>query len=412
MKRNYLSVMFCFCCFILFQYKDSFGQSYSWVQLNTPNAYRASAILVGPSGTIYLVNGPTYWTENIFKTSDNGTTWIEISKPIKQADAACINSQGHLFISNYLGVYRSTDEGNTWTKLPGISAANILMYKNGEIYAVYLTDVFRSSNNGDIWKKIPGKSDWVSMQRLAVNSKGHIFVATGAPAQYVRRTTDDGITWQQVRDNGLACYHLYISSKDYLFIDKSGEYYYSGDNGDTWSKTNYGGTVIFSTVSNTNGDIFFNPENGGVYMSKDNCQTYSAINNGLSEMNIRKLYIDHRNYLFAGSANGKLFMNTQSAITAVNENYLGRPSDFILEQNCPNPFNPSTIIGYQLPMDSFVNLRIIDVLGREIETLVNENQSAGFYKVTWQPKNISSGIYFCQLTAKNYSKIIKMVLLR
>lgn len=88
------------------------------------------------------------------------------------------------------------------------------------------------------------------------------------------------------------------------------------------------------------------------------------------------------------------------------------PSSFRLEQNYPNPFNPSTIISYQLPTNSFVLLKIYDVLGKEIKTLVNKNQDAGYYKVNFDGSNLQSGIYFYLLKAGNLSEIKKMLLVK
>ena len=87
-------------------------------------------------------------------------------------------------------------------------------------------------------------------------------------------------------------------------------------------------------------------------------------------------------------------------------------SDYYLWQNSPNPFNPSTVIEYQLPENGFVILRIIDILGREVETLVNENKSKGRYSVTFNALNLNSGIYFYQLNTSNFTSIKKMILLK
>ncbi len=88
------------------------------------------------------------------------------------------------------------------------------------------------------------------------------------------------------------------------------------------------------------------------------------------------------------------------------------PSSFLLEQNYPNPFNPSTNIKFVIPKSSFVNLKVYDILGREIATLVNEEKTAGNYKVTFDAKNLASGIYFYRLKAGNYLSVKKMILLR
>jgi len=88
------------------------------------------------------------------------------------------------------------------------------------------------------------------------------------------------------------------------------------------------------------------------------------------------------------------------------------PNNYKLFQNYPNPFNPETKISFQIPVISNVTLKIYDVLGREVRTLVNKELKAGSYKVDFNSKGLSSGIYFYRLTAGSFSEIKKMVLLK
>jgi hypothetical protein len=97
--------------------------------------------------------------------------------------------------------------------------------------------------------------------------------------------------------------------------------------------------------------------------------------------------------------------------TAVSES-TPPASDYRLEQNYPNPLNPSTVISYQLPVNSFVTLKIYDVLGREIQTLINERQNLGSHSVTFDASNLSSGVYFYRLQAGTYSETKKLMLLK
>ena len=87
-------------------------------------------------------------------------------------------------------------------------------------------------------------------------------------------------------------------------------------------------------------------------------------------------------------------------------------SEYRLAQNYPNPFNPSTIIGYQLPAMSHVVLKIYDVLGREVATLVNETKEAGSYEVTFNASKLTSGIYFSRLESNGKQFTKKMILLK
>ena len=99
-------------------------------------------------------------------------------------------------------------------------------------------------------------------------------------------------------------------------------------------------------------------------------------------------------------------------VGVLNDNESTLPSKFILHQNYPNPFNPVTTIKYSIPQSDFVNLRIYDMLGREIETLVNEEKPAGEYYVNFDGTNFSSGVYLYKLQTGTYIQAKKLLLLK
>jgi len=91
---------------------------------------------------------------------------------------------------------------------------------------------------------------------------------------------------------------------------------------------------------------------------------------------------------------------------------LNIPNQYALYQNYPNPFNPTTSITYNLPIDGLVSLKVFDVLGSEVATLVNDNQKSGVYTIPFDGKELSSGIYICKITANNFVSSIKMILMK
>jgi hypothetical protein len=88
------------------------------------------------------------------------------------------------------------------------------------------------------------------------------------------------------------------------------------------------------------------------------------------------------------------------------------PTEFRLSQNYPNPFNPNTVIGYQLPVSSNVTLKIYDVLGNEVATLVDEYKPAGKYEVEFDASSLTSGVYFYTLRTENFFQTNKMILMK
>jgi 1,4-alpha-glucan branching enzyme len=99
-------------------------------------------------------------------------------------------------------------------------------------------------------------------------------------------------------------------------------------------------------------------------------------------------------------------------LNAINLNHNTVVKEYKLSQNYPNPFNPSTIIKYQIPEAGNVTLKIYDILGREVKTLVNEYQRSGTYEVAFSATNLSSGIYFYQIRTNNFVSTKKMILIK
>ncbi|MBK7629278.1 MAG: DUF4397 domain-containing protein [Ignavibacteriales bacterium] len=91
---------------------------------------------------------------------------------------------------------------------------------------------------------------------------------------------------------------------------------------------------------------------------------------------------------------------------------LTAPSVFALEQNYPNPFNPSTIISYSIPQNSFVTIKVYDILGNEVSTLVNQTQSAGKYDLRFDASSLSNGVYLYSIKTDNFSSTKKMILMK
>ena len=114
---------------------------------------------------------------------------------------------------------------------------------------------------------------------------------------------------------------------------------------------------------------------------------------------------------FAVRSYGYEYSVYYQGITSVDENKPA-PTEFSLQQNYPNPFNPTTVISYSVPEAGFVSLKVYDVLGNEVATLVNGNVTPGNYKVEFNASKLSSGMYIYKLTSREYSLTRKMLLLK
>jgi len=150
----------------------------------------------------------------------------------------------------------------------------------------------------------------------------------------------------------------------------------------------------------------------GVYISKDDGLNWTSVNSGLLDQNVKSLFVKN-SYLYAGTEYSGVWCRPISEIlTDVKENQYAIPNIFYLEQNYPNPFNPSTTLRYSLPQSSQVQIKVSDVLGNEIETIVNEEKPVGTYELSWNAANLTSGVYFYRLQAGSFVQTRKMILLK
>lgn len=145
------------------------------------------------------------------------------------------------------------------------------------------------------------------------------------------------------------------------------------------------------------GNIYYNKVQGVFY--DNSAQKWVLYNEDLSNYGTGFTYI-----VYVANASG--------AATSVEENNPTIANSFYLQQNYPNPFNPFTTIKYSLPEQSAVNLKVFNVLGKEVATLVNDVKGSGEYEVNFDASNLSSGVYFYTLKTEKFSQTRKMLLLK
>jgi hypothetical protein len=113
-----------------------------------------------------------------------------------------------------------------------------------------------------------------------------------------------------------------------------------------------------------------------------------------------------------GDLTGDASLDTSINLTSIKTDQNSIPIGFSLEQNYPNPFNPSTTIEFSIPHTDFVTLKIYNLLGEEVASLVSERLTAGKYKYDWNAEELPSGVYFYKLNSGTFTQTKKMFLLR
>ena len=288
--------------------------------------------------------------------------------------------------------------------------------------------VFLSTNNGTNWSAVNSGLTQLSVNSLATLGT-YIYAGTSGGGIFI--STNNGLNWNTV-NTGLT--NLYVFSlktigTNIFAATYGGGVFLSTNNGTSWNTVNSGLTNLNARALAVSGNnLFVGTGYGGVFLSTNNGTTWNSVSTGLANVYIRTLSVSGTNLFLGSYGNGVYKRPLSEMITDVKQDGV-IPSKFSLEQNYPNPFNPSTVISYQVAPINFpkgetsvhVTLKVYDVLGREIKTLVDEFQEAGKYNSQFsilhlpagrQGSELSSGTYFYTLRAGDYVFTRKMLLIK
>jgi photosystem II stability/assembly factor-like uncharacterized protein len=314
----------------------------------------------------------------VYRSRDQGVNWERVSTGLPNGyltDAAVV--EGTVFVNTAAyGLYRSIDDGDTWTQItytfPPDNTIDCLLATGTNLYVGTSAGIYLSMDKGDSWTAFV-KDPNLDVAKLEIYSlaiSGTALFASSPKGIYV--TTDNGVHWSL--NASLNSFRLFAN--DTLIVAATGSAVrFSWDCGTTWKG-----------------------------------QTISTIES-INDLNIRGPY------LYAGLSNGGNIGGVwrrplSEMVTSVHTQPTDGLGDFTLMQNYPNPFNPSTTISFTLPSRSFVTLKIFDVMGREVATIVSEEMQAGSYSRSWNASTIPSGAYFYRLHAGAYTKTKRFVLLK
>jgi len=191
-----------------------------------------------------------------------------------------------------------------------------------------------------------------------------------------------------------------------------GNYLVSYD-GSAWNSWNAPSPAHCFCIDSTNSVWVGTYGNGVSRFDGTSWTTFSTANSGIGYNYIEGIMADNHGNLWFGAQDygGGVSVYNPNGVTDL-EKLVQLPLDYRLYQNYPNPFNPFTVIRYQLPMNKHVTLKVYDVLGREVKTLVSEDQTKGSHEVHFNASGLPTGVYLYRLQAGTYHDTQKMIFLK
>ena len=383
----------------------------TWENLN--DVFIARTIIDGADGNLYASIWPFPQDEGLYRSTDNGTNWGNPLVTVPSGDnifSIAVNTTttpNTIFAGTRNGPLRSTDNGVNWAPatngIPGNSwVRDVEVDSGGYVAAATTNGLFISTNNGELWEQATGIAAGDTIVKLIFDYP----LPTDKEGDKTRLLagSDDGNLYESFLSSGYTGYAVlaifgdaevsgFVSSFGILNAIKGvstfpnsskGGFHLSTDNGVTWTQNNDG--------------LPSNP--------KSSALTGNAITSrGSEDVNFCLGFFENMN-------GGARVFKTTYTVTDVEPVSSLVPYGYELQQNYPNPFNPSTIIEYSIPSESFVELKVYDVLGNEVASLVNEQQQVGVYRTDFIANNLPSGMYFARITANEFTQVVKMILLK
>ena len=354
----------------------------------------------GASGSFNMMTDSAGWWlsyDTIFKTTDKGETWNEFLfyKPnllyneidfyddhlgiLTASEESNPGSHIYDIYSNYI----TTDGGVTWQKRPiDTLFFNRIKFSNStHLWGIDHHGLWLSVDTAKTWKVVYPLSYYTAYSAFDFSDSGFGVISL----EDLIITTDGGASWKVVtRENG-------IRGNDCKSIGRN----YSGE---------------YRILECSKGKLII------TYLSPEGVIDYSYQAPVYTGETLNRINVfvegDFPDVWIAGDGFTLLYRQFEKLYVGVDESSGEKELTYNLGQNYPNPFNPVTTIEFQIAKPGFISLKVYDILGKEIETLINEKKSTGTYKVEFNGKNLSSGIYFYRLQAGSFVSTKKFVLLK
>jgi photosystem II stability/assembly factor-like uncharacterized protein len=333
------------------------------------------------------------------------------------------------------GVYRSTNMGLNWTKtsngLPDPVGIPTLLRVGTKLLAAIDYGLYFSYDNSATWT-IADSSALAETTVLSLISKDNLlFAATDTRGVFA--SSDTGGIWSPVntglpRGEDTTRFHEVFSLQSFENKLFAGVLYYgaffTNDSGNQWCVINSGlDSLVFGNLPAvefaSSSTTLFGATYKRVYYLRNGDTGWTNFSDGLQipipRVSAIKLGTNEQ-FLFAGvvGAGKGIWRRRLSDLTGVAE--AQSPFQFVpskrLHQNYPNPFNPTTRIQFFLRKREHIRIRVYDIVGRQVEELLNKEEEAGVHILHWKPANLPSGIFFCELRSGEEVEAIRLLLLR
>jgi len=399
-----------------------------WQKTNTPENLVINSFLTGLDGEIFIATN-----NGIYKSTDDGEVWEEKSSGLasKEVNNIIKDLDNNLIAGTKAGLFKSTNKGDEWIELNiGLSLTDVkslAIKSDGKIFIgavdsqyAYPGTIYLYSGENIVEEIDEGLIGEDLAKDFLIDNNDSIFALTNGggviQSDFLYRWEDNNHQWAEVYRFSpvLEITGMIKNKEDTLFATNNNGLIKSMDKGFTWLPADLYPNNVLSVIAETDTSLFagtYYLGTSGVYYSTNNGVTWESKDEGLENIPVVSFAFNDEGYLFAGTYMQGVYKSRDILTGISNVDIIQKPS-FLLNQNFPNPFNPTTKIEFQIADFSLVTLKVYDSLGKEVRALVNGEIPAGKYEIEFDASGLTSGIYFYQLRTGNYVANRKMILLK
>ncbi len=398
--------------------------------------------------TGYAVASPESYTDSahILETTNGGFNWsIKYTSPGRLPRIIFLNPNTGFAGGNKL--LKTTDAGENWfilNKVFSTIVRDMFVFSEDTIWYgdsdPFAGGLFRTTNGGINWEKRDSGIPANSYPDKIYFYNSRIGFAYHGGVSFCYKTTNSGENWFQI--NSADFVNIYFVDSLKGFRSASG-FFKTSNGGLNWSKDSLpsitGNTYTLKAISSfivmnedtiycTGGAVYY--YSNGIYRNIIYKSTNGGINWGyqIPDTNYQILQLNvinnYKNFIWiVDKFNNRLVYSSKGGDSTVyvriNQISNEVPEEYELHQNFPNPFNPRTVVRFSLFLHggrteravvSTISIKVYDINGREVQTLVSGRMQAGTYEAVWDGTGFPSGVYFCRMVTEGYGKTIKMVL--
>lgn len=391
---------------------DSIPFSDSWVETNWTET-NSFFNLSSSQNEVFARIWDSFGGGRMFLAANDGKSWTPIASADSSVDIlSIIMLESGMLAGTWNGFYQSTDDGATWnalapTGIPADAPIWSVEKVNATLYAGLTGAVYTSIDNGSTWTAL-GSGIAAGARITSLVASGDALYA-GSTSHGVFKWTNGGTSWMAINTN-LTDKHIsqLVALDNQLVALTLTGVYLSSNGGASWAADTSGLKKVNCMVT-VNDRVIAGTDGNGTFLLDNNGVTWNTFNMGMpADARIWSLAIN-RDGIFAGTSSGIWFLSSPNTVNGVKD--MTVPTTIRLEQNYPNPFKTSTTISFYVPSQSYVSLKIYDMQGREVATLIAEETAPGYYSRNWNATGLSSGIYVCRLQAGSNSETKRLILL-